>query len=226
MRLQWVGQACFHIEAQDGRLILIDPFQRVIGIPRSQFPADVVVFSHSHIDHCDPSAIPHGVPVVMGAGEHAAQGFNFNGVKAYHDPREGLKSGEVTLYTFVVDGFRILHLSDLGERLSDAVVQRLARPDVLLFPAGEHTTIDLKEAAELVGRLKPRIAIPMAFHLPGLIMPSASRAKVERAFPKHKRASQLELTPGTKLPDGCEVIFLDAIPESRVQIAEAEAGAK
>lgn len=225
MKLQWVGQACFLIEADDGRSILIDPFQRVIGINRGDFPADVVVFSHAHIDHCDHSAVPQGATVVMGNGEHPAAGFTFIGHHAYHDPREGLKSGAVTLYEFVVDGYRIVHLSDLGERLDDQLVKRLKGADIVLFPAGEHTTIDLNEAHELLVRLTPRLAVPMAFHLPGLIMPSASREKVERHFVGAHSEPMLEIPAGTPLPNQTEVVILDAIPLSLRPVMESEARA-
>ncbi|MCK6439274.1 MAG: MBL fold metallo-hydrolase, partial [Planctomycetes bacterium] len=143
MRLQWVGQACFFITAANGRSLLIDPFQRVIGLPRGQFPADVVVFSHNHLDHYDPGAVPPGAAIVAGPGFHDLNGFQCFGLRAYHDNREGLLSGEVTLYSFIVDGYRIVHLSDLGEDLDDYRLVQLGKPDILLFPAGEHTTITL-----------------------------------------------------------------------------------
>jgi L-ascorbate metabolism protein UlaG (beta-lactamase superfamily) len=212
MRLQWVGQCCFFLQAADGRSLLFDPFQRVIGLDRGDFAADVVLFSHSHIDHCDPSAVPAGAMTVTGPGHHEAAGFRIFGVQAFHDPHEGLLSGEVTIFSVEVDGYRVVHLSDLGEQLDDTRIAALARPDVLLFPAGEHTTLSLAESAALVQRLAPKIAIPMAAHLPGLLMPSAQGAKVEKTFPRHRRASVLDLAPGTRLDPRTEVRILDAIP--------------
>lgn len=215
MKLQWVGQCCFHIQAGDGRSLLIDPFQRVIGIGRDDFPADVVVFSHGHLDHCDRTAIPGGATVVTGPGFREVAGFRLLGVQAFHDPKGGLLSGEVTLYSITVDGFRIVHLSDLGEELPDTTLRSLGKPDVLLFPAGEHTTVSLAEAATLVARMSPRIAVPMAYHQPGLLMPSASLEKVEKAFPRHRRVSEINLIPGTRLPDATEVRILDRNPWHR-----------
>ncbi len=212
MRIQWVGQCCFHIRAADGRCLLLDPFQRVIGLPRGEFPADVVVFSHAHIDHSDPSAVPNGAKLVTSSGFTEVAGFRLLGVPAYHDPRGGLLSGSVNLFSVSVDGFRILHLSDLGEDLSDDKLRMLGRPDVLLFPAGEHTTISLSEARRLVERIRPAIAVPMAFHQPGLLMPAASQTAVEKMFPIHRKAGVLELVPGTRLGNTTEVRILDCRP--------------
>jgi L-ascorbate metabolism protein UlaG (beta-lactamase superfamily) len=221
MRLQWVGQCCFHITAADGRSVLIDPYQRVIGLERGDFPADLVLFSHSHIDHCDPSAAPVGAAVVSTPGHHEAAGFRVMGWKAFHDNREGLLSGEVVLFGLEVDGFKILHLSDLGESLDEQRLRAFGRPDILLFPAGEHTTITLEESAELVRQLAPRIAIPMSFHLPGLLMPAAQPSRVERAFPRHRRAHVVDLACGQRLEPTTDIRILDAVPYSAVQPALA-----
>jgi len=212
MRLQWIGQCCFQIQASDGRSLLIDPFQRVVGLERGDFPADVVVFSHAHLDHYDPSAVPPGAIVVTGPGFKDVAGFRLLGVQAFHDPKGGLLSGEVTLYSITVDGFRIVHLSDLGEDLSDNTIRMLGRPDVLLFPAGEHTTISLAESKALIARFQPSIAVPMSFHQPGLLMPSASQEKVERTFPAHRRTSEVNLVSGAKLAPGTEIRILDRKP--------------
>ncbi len=210
MKLEWIGQACFYIQAQDGRRIVIDPFQRVIGLKRGELPADVAVFSHTHIDHCDPGIVADGTSVVMGPGLHQVGGFRFFGVHAYHDKKEGLLSGSLTLFSFVVDGFRIIHLSDLGEDLDDQRIEQLGKPDILLFPAGEHTTLSLPEVEALIKRFSPAIAVPMSFHLPGLLMPAASREKVEKTFPKYLNGALIELIPGQKFTQGTQIRILDA----------------
>lgn len=222
MRIQWVGQCCFHVTADDGRALLVDPFQRVIGLDRGDFDADVVLFSHRHLDHFDESAIPIGAQVISTPGFREVAGFRILGVQAYHDPKGGLLSGEVTLFSFVVDGYRIVHLSDLGEELDDNRIRALGRPDVLLFPAGEHTTISIAEAKRLVARFQPAIAVPMAFHQPGLLMPSASLVAVERAFAGHRKVSAINLPAGARLPAATEVRILDCrpFPEPSVRAAE------
>ena len=209
MKLSWIGQCCVFIESQDGRTILMDPYQRVIGLRRPEVHANVVVFSHDHIDHFDPSAVSENADVVAGSGSHRAGGFRFRGFQAWHDPKEGLLSGEVTLFQVEIDGYRVLHLSDLGQELDASAIRAFGKVDVLLFPAGEHTTISLLEARALVEAINPRIAIPMAWHLPGLLMPSASLEKVQRVFPDHRNTTWLELSPGQRLPKATEIRFLD-----------------
>ncbi|MCA8940475.1 MAG: MBL fold metallo-hydrolase, partial [Planctomycetes bacterium] len=204
MRIQWIGQCAFQITSKSGQTLLIDPYQRVIGLPRGEFPSDVVVFSHRHIDHYDKSAVGPNSKVIEGSGHFIAGDFSVLGVKAYHDNQEGLLSGEVTLYAITVDGYRVVHLSDLGEAPSEESLKRLGRPDVLLFPAGEHTTISLAEAKQLVEYMRPKIAIPMAFHRPGLLMPSASLEMVQQIFPKHRSVKWLELQPRQRLADMTE----------------------
>lgn len=222
MRLQWLGNACFLLESRAGTRVLIDPFHRSIGLGRDDVQADAVVFSHTLLDHYDPSAVPEGAALIIGDGHAEVKDLRLLGVQAYHDDREGLLAGSVTMYGISVDGFRVVFLSDLGEELDDARMRLLGRPHVLLFPAGEHTTISLAQAAGLVKRFNPNIAIPFGYHLPGLLMPMASLEKVKRTFPDYRESKVLELSPGQKLAPATEIRILDYIAHPRV--AEKSAG--
>lgn len=212
MRIQFVGQCCFYLTGDDGRRVLMDPFHRSCGLTRGEFPADLVTFSHRHLDHYDAEA-PRGALVVEGPGEHEAAGLRIKGLQAFHDQQEGLLRGQVTIFRLEMDGFAVVHLSDLGHSLNRYARKELSPVDVLLFPAGGRVTLDPDEARSVVEFLQPRIAIPMAYHTPGLLIGTLNRDRVQRAYPVHTASRVLELPRGTKLPNRTEIRFLDVLAQ-------------
>lgn len=64
--LWWLGQASFAIKGSGGRIVYVDPYLAVserritpaVFAPESVTNADVVVLTHDHGDHVDPTALP------------------------------------------------------------------------------------------------------------------------------------------------------------------------
>lgn len=175
MDITWHGQACFSFKGKS-TTVAIDPFAD-IGLKEPKLEANILLISHSHFDHSNVKAVsgPPGqgggkdVPYVVDTpGEYESQGVMIEGIPTYHDDQEGAERGPNTVYSFRLDGIHLVHLGDLGHKLSEEVVERIGDVDVLFVPVGGHFTIDAKTAAEVVKQLQPRETVPMHYQVPGL----------------------------------------------------------
>jgi L-ascorbate metabolism protein UlaG (beta-lactamase superfamily) len=55
----------------------------------------------------------------------------------------------------------IAHLGDLSQKLNDQQIKAFGKVDVALTPIGGRRTMDPQLAREVLGQLKPKIAVPM-----------------------------------------------------------------
>ncbi len=154
MRLTWLGHASFMLESEGYQLVL-DPFADVPGLKNVHIEADQVLCSHNHYDH----HYLKGVTVRSG-GQCP---FAVDTVATFHDEKMGALRGENTVHILCAEGLRVVHLGDLGHRLTEAQAAPLHHCDVLLLPVGGTYTIDSVLAAETVQQLQPRVVIPMHY---------------------------------------------------------------
>jgi L-ascorbate metabolism protein UlaG (beta-lactamase superfamily) len=184
VRLYWHGQSFFRILTPKGTRVLIDPhdipgYGRVLGLK-----ADLVLMSHNHNDHTqlvvienikDKTSPPQVIPGWVKKGKRDDWNLlttTFKDVKlrtvgVYHDDMEGFKYGKNTVFILEIDGWRIVHLGDLGHLLSDEQVQQIKKDgpiDVLMIPVGGIYSLNGREAKKVVKQLQPReYIIPMHF---------------------------------------------------------------
>lgn len=196
MKIRYIGHSCFLLTDSAGTVIVTDPYGD-IGLDFPVLRADAVTVSHSHYDHCNIGAVG-GSPAVFGrAGKYLFRGIGIEAKESLHDDVGGRKRGSNLIFTFVMDGIKICHLGDLGEKLSEDLLNRIGRPDVLLLPVGGNYTIDGAEAAELVKRLSPAVAIPMHFKVKGLkVDVSDEKRFLACVQAKAERMSEVALTCG------------------------------
>jgi len=174
MNITWYGQSCFQISSNQGRnnhvSIIIDPFGGDIGLklPR-KLEADIVLVSHDHFDHNNIKAVS-GLPLVIkGPGEYEIKGVFVQGIPGFHDNSQGAERGNVTIYTIEVEGMRICHLGDLGQKeLSSDQLDKIGEVDILMIPVGGIYTIDAGEAIKVMAQIEPKITIPMHYQIPKL----------------------------------------------------------
>lgn len=170
MVITWYGQSCFKI--QSGETVLFtDPFNKEIGLtpPRSQ--ANVVTISHHHLDHNNCDALS-GEPLILdGPGEYETKGINIKGVLSFHDQKEGQERGANTIYLMEIEGIKICHLGDFGQKkLTDEQLEDIDGVDILMIPVGgSGATLDGEQAVEVINQIEPRLVIPMHYKIPGLI---------------------------------------------------------
>lgn len=178
MKLKWLGHASWKLKA-GGKTIYIDPYQG-----EYDEEADLILSSHSHTDHCEPSKVNMvkgeetviiapadcaekiGAPVKsLEPGEKATYGeVTIEAVEAYNYKRfrspgnpfhpKGLGVG----YLVRAEGKTVYHVGD-----SDFIpeMKEIKDVDLLLIPSGGTYTMDNEDAAEAVVAMHPKVAVPM-----------------------------------------------------------------
>ncbi len=181
MQIIWYGQSCFQISSSEGKnnhvSIVVDPFGEDIGLrlPR-KLEADIVLVTHDHSDHNNVKAVSGppcreaGQPLVInGPGEYEAKGVFIQGISGFHDNSRGAERGDITIYTIEVEGMRLCHLGDLGQKeLFSDQLEKIGEVDILMVPVGGVYTINAAEAIKVVAQVEPKITIPMHYQIPKL----------------------------------------------------------
>ncbi len=168
MIITWYGQACFKIQSGDKALVL-DPFEKSVGLAPPSVQADVVFITHEHFDHNNTKAIKGNYFLVNGPGEYEIKGIKARGITSYHDNEKGAKRGLNTLYLIEMEGIHILHCGDLGQDLlDDKQLEEIGSVDILMIPVGGFFTINAKQAVGIVNQIEPKIVVPMHYKIPKL----------------------------------------------------------
>lgn len=183
--LRWLPNSWIEIVAPEA-VVHIDPAEspsQPFPTPDDLEPADLVLITHHHRDHCDETKLAlvadEDVPVyaaclcaaeldrdatvVEPGDEFDVQGVHVEVVPAYNTP-EGSSTekthvkGECVGYVVTVDDIRIYHAGD-----TDLIpeMRQLADIDVALLPVGGTYTMDADEAARAALTFEPAVAIPM-----------------------------------------------------------------
>ncbi|HZT79385.1 MAG TPA: MBL fold metallo-hydrolase, partial [Gemmataceae bacterium] len=186
LTIRWYGQSYFQITTTAGTRVVIDPHAiDAFFSERNKVSADLVLCSHTHNDHTqvevlenwDPKKVKriNGVKDEKGDGKrtdwnHVDEKFKdvrVRTVALYHDDMRGMVRGKNAAFVLEADGLRIVHLGDLGHKLTPAQVKHLLKDgpiDVLMVPVGGVYTINGSEAKAVVEQLKPkRYILPMHY---------------------------------------------------------------
>jgi len=168
MVITWYGQSCFKIQSGE-TVVFTDPFDKSIGLTPPRGLAHIITVSHRHFDHANIESLSGEPLVIDGPGEYETKGVSVKGVFSFHDNKEGKERGENTIFIIEVEGIKICHLGDLGQKkLTDEQLEQIDEADILMIPVGGDATIDGEEAAEIINQIEPRIVIPMHYKIPGL----------------------------------------------------------
>lgn len=154
MRITWLGHACFMVE-YEGYRVVIDPFRDVPGFADVSAEADMVLCSHGHFDHA------HTDGVTLREGR--ANPFTVETVETFHDEEGGALRGKNTVHILRAGGWKVVHLGDLGHRLTREQAEKLWDCDVLMVPVGGTYTVDHAGAISAQAWLLPRVTIPMHY---------------------------------------------------------------
>lgn len=200
--LQWLGHASFRICYED-KVIYIDPWK----LKESFGDATLVLVSHSHYDHYSAEDIARvsgadskliaSADVVSKekAGEAILpgltvelEGVRVTGVAAYN-PAKQFHPKRNNWIGFIVElgGKRIYYAGDTD--LTNEM-KALKDIDVALLPVGGTYTMNAEEAAEAVGHIQPKLAIP--YHWGDIV---GGRGDAEK-FSKQAKCDVKILSPG------------------------------
>ncbi len=182
VEITYLGHSCFTLEYQ-GKTVMIDPYASYVPYPALPKPADVVLITHGHIDHC-PWCYGEkdrvlGNPILVWPFDKKKRvmegtwkitdwlkGVAF--VEATHVTKSGHGQGLVCMFAFDLGGVRFAHLGDLGRPLSLKQIEALGDVQVLMIPVGEYFTIDAAEAVQVIKQLPSvRVVLPMHYYVEG-----------------------------------------------------------
>ena len=204
--VRWLGHSCFSI--MDEATVLTDPHDGLsLGLPIPDATPDVVLVSHSHDDHVSGLKLFSDPRILILDGpcrvEHA--GIEIKGVRTFHDSQEGRVLGQNTVFAFVIDGVRFAHLGDLGHKLSEETLDEVGSVDVLFIGVGGN----LELAEEDLTAIMPKVAVPMHYHVDGIIFPYFQLTRVDEFLRGKARvrvfsSSEMEYFKG-RLPSRMEV---------------------
>lgn len=168
MDIAFLGHASFRLKGKTATLVT-DPFDsEMVGLKFPKVSADIVTVSHEHKDHNQVELVRDIKKVVSGPGEYEINEVSIIGIASYHDEKKGKLRGKNTVYVIEMDGLRIVHLGDLGHKLSEKVLEQIGGVDVLMIPVGGEYTLGPTEAAEMVRSVEPKIVVPMHYQRPKL----------------------------------------------------------
>lgn len=158
MKIQWLGHACFRIEAADGYAVVLDPYAdgTVPGLRPLRAMADGVLCSHTHKDHCATETVS-----LRQTGQKSP--FTFTAVHTWHDDAGREKRGANTVHVLEADGVRAVHLGDLGHVLTREQVAAIGKADALMLPVGGYYTVGPAQAREVAAQLDAKVVLPMHY---------------------------------------------------------------
>ena len=167
MEIVYLGHSSFRIKGKK-TIVVTDPFGENVGFKMPRVSADIITVSHQHKDHKNISAVTttgkKKEPFVVDApGEYEIAGVSVFGIDSFHDQSGGTKRGENTIYMISIDGLRLVHLGDLGDKLTEKQLEEVNGVDILFIPVGGTYTLDGNEAVKVIGQIEPLIVIPMHY---------------------------------------------------------------
>ncbi len=89
-------------------------------------------------------------------------------IAAFHDDKGGALRGPNTIHILHGEGLRLVHLGDLGHRLTGPALDVMKGADCLLIPVGGFFTIDAAMAKQVADDIGARVVIPMHYRLGGM----------------------------------------------------------
>ena len=176
MKLEWIGHACFRLTAEDGTVVITDPYDGSVGIEMLPLEADLITMSHEHHDHNEMRMIV-GKPVIVHGTQTAQSGsVTARAVGSYHDDAQGAKRGPNAIRIFAIDGLKVVHMGDQGCMPDEETLAAIADADVMMIPVGGTYTVDAQGAKAIIECARPSCVIPMHVktrHCPYPIAPVA-----------------------------------------------------
>jgi len=215
MRIKYIAHACFELELSDGRKVIFDPYEAgayggALGYAPITGEYDIVISSHDHADHRSADVISRAKEVVEKEGEFDLSGVKVKTVPTYHDESGGSERGTNRIALVEADGLKVVHLGDLGHRLTDKELSVIKGADVVLVPVGGHFTIDAQAAKDVVEAIGPRLVIPMHYKTPKVDFPIKPVDDFTALFDNVEKAgsSEIEVT-SESLPEIMKIVVLE-----------------
>jgi L-ascorbate metabolism protein UlaG (beta-lactamase superfamily) len=217
MRVEWYGQSAFGLTGSEST-VAIDPFGDLSGFagsgvsfdypPIEGLEADLLLVTHEHADHNGVETIG-GEPVVLRstAGTLDSPVGEVIAIASEHDEQAGTARGPNTIFVFTLDGVRVCHMGDFGQRvLRDEQAAAIGAVDLLIVPVGGGPTIGGEGAEAIVRRLAPRWVVPMHYRTPRISFLETAEDFTGRFTDVHEPGGSSFDTDGLPAVDGPLVV--------------------
>ena len=157
MEITYLGHACFKITS-DNFSMIIDPYKSgsVPGLAPLKETANLTICSHKHFDH-------FAVDEIKPSFARIDTPFGMDFIDTYHDDKEGALRGPNRISIITSGDIKVVHMGDIGCKISDEDMEKIIGADVLMIPVGGFFTIDAKQAYEYYKEINPGIVIPMHY---------------------------------------------------------------
>ncbi len=178
-RIHWLGHDAIRVDGPE--TIYFDPYQLGEGQP----PADIILISHEHHDHCSPEDVAKiqtettiivtvaaaaeeltgDIRIVEPGDQIHLRGIEVEAVPAYNvdkfrspgEPFHPKEAGHVG-FVVTVDDKRIYHAGDTDFIPEMAELRDI---DIALLPVSGTYVMTAEEAVEASEAIEPEVAIPM-----------------------------------------------------------------
>lgn len=156
MEISWLGHSCFKI-SHDGYSVVIDPYDLTnANYPVLSVSADAVLCSHEHRGH----NYRDGVKL---SGTSRPCPYTVETIDTFHDTSYGRLRGSNKIHIISWDGYKLVHMGDLGSVLTEAEKTELFGADVLMINAGGFRAMPSDKTKPLADELGARVVIPMHY---------------------------------------------------------------
>ena len=175
VKIERFGHASFRITGA-GTTIYIDPF----ALDANPAPADLILFTHEHYDHCAISNIKKlkkagttlvgpegckdnvpGLKPIKEGGTFELKGVQVKAVPAYNVAKRFHPRGLGLGYVLELEEVRLYHAGDT-DRIPE--MRNLRNITVAMLPIGGTYTMNISEAADAARDISPKIVIPMHYN--------------------------------------------------------------
>lgn len=158
IQIKWLGHACFAITYQ-GYTVVIDPYNSdyTAGYPKLRVKADLVLVSHEHYGH------NYREGVVLSGRPESECPFTITKLQAPHEFKLGSWRGFCFIHILEADGYKLVHMADLGTQLDGGQISRLYGADVCMICAGSATALPSQEAKRATDEIMAKVVIPMHY---------------------------------------------------------------
>jgi len=216
MKIEWYGQSLFGLTTKfqkDEKIrLVIDPFDKKLGLKVPRLKADILLISHDHYDHSNVKAVSGDFVLIDGPGEYEVKGVRVKGIPAFHDDSMGKERGKITIFTIEMEEIKLCFLSDLGQKeLTQQQLEEIGEVNILMLPVGGEYTIGAKEASGIVNQIEPQIVIPMHYKIPKLKVKLEEVDKFLKVMGMKtpERLSVLSIKKKNLLENGAKIIVLE-----------------
>ena len=185
VRITFIGHATFLIESPQLVRIATDYNDYV----RPPVLPDIATMNHAHDTHYTDNPDPAIKYVLRGWGANPGEPANWD--ITYRDVRvrnvpTNIRDGEGgterygnSIFIFEIANLCIAHLSHLHHTLTQAQLDEIGRPDVVMAPVDGSYTLDLDGMMEVLTALKAQIIIPMHYFGQSILDRFLDRARAQ-----------------------------------------------